>query len=149
MTQRRQKALGEMLAPIRKASGLLHQPLPKKNDIRRTWVCSVPTTLFQPNEAEKGHCEAAMLGMLIQSLLTVGLFPIPHATTFPDSVFSLKSRLKVLSVKGSCDPKHSECKPIRNLAETLDTVTSGIKSLTTLNQARHLAAQAKKSGIAA
>ena len=76
------------------------------------------------------------------------MWPIPAPTTYQHAVSTLKSDLRTLDVKGSCDPKHANCKPIRNLQDTLYAVTGGINSIVTESQARHLAAQARKSGLA-
>ena len=46
------------------------------------------------------------------------------------------------------DTSHDNCGMIQNLTELLDAVTDSITSLTTDNQARHLAAQATKLGVA-
>ena len=137
-----------MLSPVQKASDALYRPLAKKNDLRRVWLCSVPSTLFTSNEEEKGRCEAAMLGMMIQSLVTVDLWPLPDSTACQHSVSTLKTRLATLTIKGSWDTSHDNCGMIQNLTELLDAVTDSITSLTTDNQARHLAAQATKLGVA-
>lgn len=92
-----------------------------------------------------------MLGRLVQTLATINLWPLPFPripTSYRSSVSNLQKNLVLLSdIKGSPSGLHAGCSPLANLTRTIITVTNGMTSLSTDSQLRHLAAQAKKSGI--
>lgn len=87
-----------------------------------------------------------MLGRLIQSLVTINLWPVPAAITYQQSVSTLKTSRKTILVKGSAGNLHAQCSPLHGHAASVDAIINGLASLVTDNQPHHLIAQANKSG---
>lgn len=65
------------------------------------------------------------------------------------SIAWLENSLRSISVRGYPGNKGVSCDPIPNHAATLDAIIKRLDSNATDTQLRHLAAQAKKSGISA
>lgn len=94
------------------------------------------------------ECQALMLGQLIQSLVSVDLWPIPlFPATCPKSVDTLQRRLRTISVNGSSEIGHANCTPLPDYTAAIVAVLRGLTSLTTAKQLDHLSVQAAKTGL--
>lgn len=146
MISRRQAAVDDLLAPLQAALTQLYQPPPQYGN---GWLQDEACRMCgcYSNSTDASQCEALLLGKLIRSLVTVGLWPVPSSVTYALSMHLLQADLKSITVNGAAHTKHEDCTPLPNHAASIDAVTDGLTSLTTPSQKRHLEAQAKKSGL--
>ncbi|KAI5919548.1 hypothetical protein F4810DRAFT_686660 [Camillea tinctor] len=91
-------------------------------------------------------CEAYMLGVLIKSLSRAGLWPIPEASHYSQSMDNLRTTLKHLDVRNRF-PYHSECDPMPDRKTGIDKYINTVEVQLAENQLRHMEKQAKKSGL--
>ncbi|ORY59288.1 uncharacterized protein BCR38DRAFT_67666 [Pseudomassariella vexata] len=101
---------------------------------------------------EQRQCDLIMLGSLIESLSWSGLWPLPAASCFQESLLDLASKLKSLKCEsfrevGDGGSRHSNCHPMPDGAQQIDAILASIRTQPTDDQLRHLETQAKKSGL--
>ncbi|KAI3324107.1 hypothetical protein HD806DRAFT_494136 [Xylariaceae sp. AK1471] len=94
----------------------------------------------------RGNCLAFMLGAGIQSLHSIGLWPIPKPADIQWSVLALSVKLENVDIAASVGEYH-ECSQSRVLKDEIKKTLDSMPSLLTEVHHRHLEAQAKKSGI--
>ncbi|KAJ2969301.1 hypothetical protein NUW58_g10021 [Xylaria curta] len=98
------------------------------------------------------YCLPSMLGIGIQSLHSMGLWPIPQPAEVSWSVSVLSEKLKDVKIenKGHTDVDHGrahKCSLGPALQLEIEKVLNSIPSLLTEGHERHLESQAKKSGL--
>ncbi|KAI1488957.1 hypothetical protein F5X96DRAFT_44209 [Biscogniauxia mediterranea] len=89
------------------------------------------------------HCDATVLGSLIQSLAGAKLWPIPKPSAYDRSPHDLFHSIKTLTVVNSCSFGH--CRPT-NLSTLQNPIVDKRLRLSDM-QKRHCFEQGKKSGI--
>lgn len=101
------------------------------------------------HDDERLDCEALMLGRLIRCLSNHGLYHDTHIDppNYRGSVATLERKLRTISIRGHPGRDHVNCVPIPHHAASIDTVINRLSSIASVDQLRHLAAQAEKSGI--
>ncbi|KAI1302211.1 hypothetical protein F5Y03DRAFT_212341 [Xylaria venustula] len=97
-------------------------------------------------------CLPSMLGTGIQSLHSVGLWPIPQPAEIPWSVLTLSDKLKNVKIEGKGYPEAEDghvhkCSQRPTLQVEIERVLNSIPSLLTEEHECHLERQARKSGI--
>ncbi|KAI0418622.1 hypothetical protein F5X98DRAFT_337689 [Xylaria grammica] len=97
-------------------------------------------------------CLPSMLGTGIQSLHSMGLWPIPQPAEIPWSVLILSDKLKAVKIESKGYPntelgRAHKCTQMPVLQAEIEKVLKSIPSLLTEQHERHLYSQAKKSGV--
>ncbi|KAI0861661.1 hypothetical protein F4860DRAFT_475817 [Xylaria cubensis] len=99
-----------------------------------------------------GVCLPSMLGTGIQSLRSVGLWPIPQPGDIPWSVLILSDKLNSVKMESKGYPEVGDgrvhkCSQGPALQVEIERVMNSIPSLLTEGHKRHLEYQARKSGV--
>ncbi|RYP11059.1 hypothetical protein DL764_000287 [Monosporascus ibericus] len=116
--------------------------------------------LLQPirsaiDEAAKGACsfgetgcEAMLVGSIIQSLAGGGIWPLPENSAWELSAEALEFRIEdIMFFENTLDPTHAFCADTFIQEKNIKSTAEWKKPELTDLHKRHLAAQAKKSGL--
>ncbi|KAJ3573921.1 hypothetical protein NPX13_g4533 [Xylaria arbuscula] len=91
-------------------------------------------------------CIPSMLGTGIQSLRSLGLWPIPQPTEWRLDVMTLSNQLKSVKIE-SKTKGYNPCSHVPALQGKINKVLDSIPSLLTEVHVRHLECQARKTGV--
>ncbi|KAI0377355.1 hypothetical protein F5Y04DRAFT_264440 [Hypomontagnella monticulosa] len=112
----------------------------KEDEAKR--LCNFQGLPFGPGKAD---CEITMLGVMIQSLSRVDLWPIPKPEEVTMSLNQLISILRRVDMRSRL-PGH-QCCALPNMGLALNNVPQSIKPQLTGFYQQHLKTQASKSGL--